>query len=161
MGYCNHADVENKQQSMQQSSCPSCSESIFDHENGQQIENSCKLLSRIAGLYQNPELSDIQIVVGLKIFYAHKLVLCSASEVFRVMFTNPSWCESSRQKIVLKEEPECIQVFELFLRYLYTGKIRLTHYTVLYVLMLADKYGVEDLQVIIQLLILDLHHIVI
>jgi len=39
-----------------------------------------------------------------------------------------------------------LQVFADFLRYMYSGRISLTHDTVLAVLMLADKYNVVDLQ---------------
>lgn len=118
----------------------------FDHTNGQYVGNAHKLLDKIASLYQNQDLSDIQIVVGHDIFHAHKLILCCASDVFRVMLTNPTWLESNRPKIVLKEEPECICVFKDFLRYLYTGQIHLTHNSVLAILMLADKYNIDDLQ---------------
>ncbi|ELT98242.1 hypothetical protein CAPTEDRAFT_109285, partial [Capitella teleta] len=91
-------------------------------------------------------LSDIQIIVGQNVFHLHKLILCCSSDVFKVMLTNPAWPESNKNRIVLKEEPECVSVFEDFLKYLYTGEINLTHYTVLPLLMLADKYDVLDLR---------------
>ena len=99
----------------------------------------------MSALFDDQELSDIQIVVGHKLFHMHKLILCASSDVFRVMLTNPTWPDSQKPRIVLKEEPECIQVFEDFLRYLYRGTIQLSHYNVLPVLMLADKYNVSDL----------------
>ena len=91
----------------------------------------------MAALYDDQELSDIQIAVGHKLFHVHKLILCSSSEVFRVMLTNPSWPESQKPRVVLKEEPECMQVFEQFLQYLYKGTIQLNHCDVLAVLMLC------------------------
>lgn len=121
--------------------------SSFDHDLGQSVENFQRLLGKIAGLFDSPDLSDIQVVVGHRIYYAHKLILCCASDVFRVMLMNPLWSESNRDKIVLKEEPECVHVFDQFLKYLYTGQIQLTHGSVLAILMLADKYNVDDLQV--------------
>jgi len=131
---------------MHHTSCSS-SHSLFAHDHGQHVENSQRLLGKIASLFENQDLSDIQIVVGHNIYHAHKLILCCASDVFRVMLMNPSWSESNLPKIVLKEEPECIQVFDSFLRYLYTGKIHLMHNSVLSILMLADKYNIDDLQV--------------
>ncbi len=104
------------------------------------------LLQRMSALFDDQDLSDIQICVGHKTYHAHKLVLCCASDVFRVMLTNPQWPESQRSKVVLKEEPQCIQAFDSFLRFMYTGIIHLAHHNVLAVLMLADKYNVCDLR---------------
>ena len=118
----------------------------FAHDTGQVLDNSAALLQKITSLYGNHDLSDIQITVGHQVYYAHKLILSCSSDVFRVMLMNPSWPEFHRASIVLKEEPQCVQVFESFLRYLYTGAIHLTHLNVLPVLMLADKYSVADLR---------------
>ena len=118
----------------------------FCHEKGQSIDASSLLVSKMAALYGDQELSDIQIMVGHTVFYVHKLVLCCSSDVFRVMLTKPQWPESQRAKIVLKEEPECIAVFQLFLQYIYTGMIHLNHDTAMPVLMLADKYNIQDLR---------------
>jgi hypothetical protein len=62
------------------------------------------------------------------------------------MLTNPTWPESRTNQVLLKEEPECEEVFEDFLKYMYVGSIHLTQYSVLPVLMLADKYNVVDLR---------------
>ena len=118
----------------------------FCHEKGQRIDGSAMLLLKVAALYGNEELSDVQIVVGHQEHDVHKLILCCSSDVFKIMLTNQSWPDCKRQRIVLKEEPECIAVFEDFLRYLYTGMIHLNHFNVLPILMLADKYNVGDLR---------------
>jgi hypothetical protein len=39
------------------------------------------------------------------------------------MLMNSKWSESQEKKIVLRESPACAAVFEVFLKYLYTGKI--------------------------------------
>ena len=39
----------------------------------------------------------------------------------QVMLMNSKWSESQEKKIVLKESPACAAVFEVFLKYLYTG----------------------------------------
>ena len=59
------------------------------------------------------------------------------------MLMNPEWNESREKRIYLQEAPECIEVFEKFLKYLYTGKLTLSHSTVLPLLALADKYIVK------------------
>ncbi|KAK4302317.1 hypothetical protein Pmani_025583 [Petrolisthes manimaculis] len=110
-----------------------------------QIDNSGSVLEKIAGLYAERLMSDIVLVVGQREFPAHRLILCASSDVFQVMLMNPRWSESREQRIVLQEAAECVEVFELFLRYLYTGRLRVSHATVLPILALADKYNVKDL----------------
>ena len=59
------------------------------------------------------------------------------------MLTKDEWTESSEKVISLYEDAECEPHFETFLKYLYTGKVTLTHTVVLPILILADKYNVE------------------
>ena len=61
------------------------------------------------------------------------------------MLMSNNWTESSEKKIVLKESPACEAVFEVFLKYLYTGKIQVDYANVIPILQLADKYNVKDL----------------
>ncbi|XP_064641660.1 BTB/POZ domain-containing protein 17-like [Lineus longissimus] len=119
--------------------------SAFHHEHGQLINNSYKVLQRFAMLYESQEFCDIQLIVGQQVHFAHKLILCQSSKVFLVMLRSPMWPESQGNQVLLKEEPECCQVFGQFLRYLYTGVIQLTHDNVLPLLILGDKYFIADL----------------
>lgn len=92
--------------------------SLFDHELGQVVDNSPALLNKMASLCDNHELSDIELVVSAGggednnkwVFHAHKLVLCSSSDVLRVMLLNPMWPESLQPRIEFEEESECAQV---------------------------------------------------
>lgn len=118
---------------------------MCDRNHELQIDNSATVLEKIANLYAERLLSDITLVVGGKQFPAHRLILCASSDVFQVMLMNPNWTESQETRVSLKEDPACISVFGDFLKYLYTGKIHINHYTVLPVLALADKYNVRDL----------------
>ncbi|KAI0222523.1 hypothetical protein LSAT2_026226 [Lamellibrachia satsuma] len=118
----------------------------FCQEKGQTIDNSPTLLQKVSSLYDDRELSDIEIVVGSRVYYLQKMILCCSSDVFRVMLTNQSWVDCRKPRVALREEPACIHVFEYFLKYLYTGVVHLDHYNVLSILMLADKYNVRDLQ---------------
>ncbi|XP_014780554.1 BTB/POZ domain-containing protein 17 isoform X1 [Octopus bimaculoides] len=124
---------------------PPTKKTWFGLDTGQHVDNFRIMLHRLFSLYSDPELSDVQLVVGKKVFLVHKLILSMCSDVFKTMLTNPQWPESYKDRIVLKEEPECIQVFQDFMKYIYTGTIHLTHESVLPVLTLADKYGITDL----------------
>ena len=112
----------------------------FSHETGQTVDNSSGILSKLTSLYHSSELSDITICVGKQQFDVHRLILCSASEVFRIMLLSQSWSDYTKKTIQLEEEESCAALFEPFLQFLYSGRIHLDHKSVLPVLMLADKY---------------------
>lgn len=54
------------------------------------------------------------------------------------MLMNPRWSESHESRVVLRETPECSAIFGEFLRYFYTGQIRISHLTIMPLLELAD-----------------------
>ena len=109
------------------------------------MDNSSEVVTKIAGLYAERLMSDVILVVGKQELAAHRLILCASSEVFQIMLMSTNWTESSERKIVLKESPACEAVFEVFLKYLYTGKISVDYANVIPILQLADKYNVKDL----------------
>jgi len=92
--------------------------SLFDQELGQVVDNSPALLNKMAALCDNDELSDIELVVSAAggesdakwTFKAHKLILCSSSDVLKVMLLNPMWRDSLQPRVEFEEEPECAQV---------------------------------------------------
>ncbi|XP_054156266.1 BTB/POZ domain-containing protein 17-like, partial [Oppia nitens] len=111
----------------------------------QKIDNSVKVLEKIAGLYAERLLSDIVLEVNGRPYASHRLILCASSDVFQVMLMNPNWTESQERTIVLQEAADCARVFPEFLKYLYTGIININHSLVLPLVSLADKYNVRDL----------------
>lgn len=111
----------------------------------QKIDNSSKVLEKIAELYAERLLSDITLEVDGKRFPAHRLILCASSDVFQVMLMSSNWTESNESNIVLQEEANCSKVFPEFLAYLYTGRIEVNQQNVLPLLVLADKYNINDL----------------
>lgn len=58
---------------------------------------------------------------------------------------SPQWSESHESRVTLQETPQCVPLFSEFLRYFYTGQIRISYEVVLPILSLADKYNVKDL----------------
>ncbi|XP_063387473.1 BTB/POZ domain-containing protein 17 [Cydia fagiglandana] len=110
-----------------------------------EVDNSSSVLLKIATLYAEQLMSDLVLEVGGVAYPAHRLILCASSEVFQVMLMNREWSEWRESRIVLQETPQASAVFPHFLKYFYTGQIRISHTTVLPVLSLADKYNVKDL----------------
>ncbi|XP_014225379.1 BTB/POZ domain-containing protein 17 [Trichogramma pretiosum] len=110
-----------------------------------EVDNSGSVLMKIATLYADRLLNDISLVVNNVEYPAHRLILCASSDVFETMLLNPQWSESQASKVKLQETPQCSEIFGEFLRYFYTGQIRISHNVVLSVLLLADKYNVKDL----------------
>lgn len=109
------------------------------------VDNSDTVLSKIAALYAERLMSDVCLIVGDVEYPAHRLILCASSDVFQVMLMSTAWSEYQETRVVLGETPECAAVFEVFLKYLYTGKIQLEYATVIPLVALADKYNVKDL----------------
>ncbi|KPI99497.1 BTB/POZ domain-containing protein 17 [Papilio xuthus] len=110
-----------------------------------EVDNSRCVLLKIATLYAEQLMSDLILDVDGVAYPVHRLILCASSEVFQVMLMNREWSECKKTRIVLQENPVAASVFPQFLKYFYTGQIKISHKTVLPVLSLADKYNVSDL----------------
>ncbi|XP_053605812.1 BTB/POZ domain-containing protein 17 [Plodia interpunctella] len=110
-----------------------------------EVDNSKSVLLKIATLYAEQLMSDLTLQVAGVGYPAHRLILCASSEVFQVMLMNREWSEWRESRIVLQEDPAAAAVFPHFLKYFYTGQIKISYHTVLPVLSLADKYNVKDL----------------
>ena len=95
-------------------------------------------------LFNKPELSDIKLKVGDQTFYAHRLILCSGSEVFAKMLGS-NWLESKKKELTLQEDEDCVKVFDRFLFFFYSGSIVISDSYVIPLFMLADKYNVTTL----------------
>ncbi|XP_070577345.1 BTB/POZ domain-containing protein 17-like isoform X1 [Ptychodera flava] len=112
---------------------------------GEYINNSDKLLVSLRNLFNNPEISDITILVGSKKYHAHKVILAHSSDVFKVMLMSDKWKDADQGEIQL-EDTQCEAVFGQFLEYLYTGKVHITTDKAVPLLILADKYNVPELK---------------
>lgn len=110
-----------------------------------EIDNSKHLVTKIATLYAERLMNDICLEVDGVEYPAHRIILCTSSEVFQVMLMNSNWSESQTNRVVLQETKACAEIFEKFLRYFYTGQISINESTVMPIITLADKYIVKDL----------------
>lgn|SRR5690349_17203853 len=113
-----------------------------------EIGDQQSVLLKVAGLYASHLLSDISLVVGENRYPAHRVILSASSEVFQCMLLNPQWQECKESVIHLVEDPQSSRVFPQFLKYLYTGQVRISIETAMPLLSLADKYNIKDLIVL-------------
>lgn len=58
---------------------------------------------------------------------------------------NPQWKETKESIIHLYEDKKAAEFFNLFLKYLYTGQVRISVESAMPLLSLADKYNIKDL----------------
>lgn len=61
--------------------------------------NEREILTEQARFYNNKLLSDVVLQVENEKFFAHKLVLVRASQVFERMFTSRQW-DSHKEKVI-------------------------------------------------------------
>ena len=100
----------------------------------------------ITSVYNRSDSSDIKIIVNDNCYYAHRLVLSAASEVFAKMLSAKSaWKESGCEELVLQEEDDCSKVFDNFLYYMYSGSIVIRDQHAIPLFVLSDKYNVKPL----------------
>ena len=104
------------------------------------VKGECKgvdfkesLLDGFCQIFNDESTSDVTIVVGSKRLYAHKAILAATSEYFHRMFYGGDWKESEQEEVTLHDTPACQEVFEPFLRCLYTGTIDLNPDTALHI----------------------------
>ncbi|KAL0823398.1 hypothetical protein Bca101_047075 [Brassica carinata] len=91
----------------------------------------------------NPTLSDVTFLIDGKQFFAHKICLVASSDIFRAMFDG-LYKERNAQNV---EIPNISwEVFELMMRFIYTGKINITKYLAQELLVAADQYLLDGLK---------------
>ncbi|KAL5541614.1 hypothetical protein UlMin_009324 [Ulmus minor] len=91
----------------------------------------------------NPTLSDVMFLVEGRRFYAHRICLLASSDIFRAMFDG-GYREKDARDI---EIPNIRwEVFELMMRFIYTGTIAITLDIAQDLLRAADQYLLEGLK---------------
>ncbi|KAK4418274.1 arm repeat protein interacting with a [Sesamum alatum] len=91
----------------------------------------------------NPTLSDVTFLVEGKRFYAHRICLLASSDAFRAMFDG-----GYREKDAKDIEIPNIRwdIFELMIRYIYTGSVNVNLDVAQDLLRAADQYLLEGLK---------------
>ncbi|KAK6913906.1 BTB/POZ domain [Dillenia turbinata] len=91
----------------------------------------------------NPTLSDVIFLVEGKRFYAHRICLLASSDAFRAMFDG-GYREKDARDI---EIPNIRwEVFEMMMRFIYTGSVDITLDIAQDLLRAADQYLLEGLK---------------
>ncbi|GFP92288.1 arm repeat protein interacting with abf2 [Phtheirospermum japonicum] len=91
----------------------------------------------------NPTLSDVTFLIEGKRFYAHRICLLASSDAFRAMFDG-GYRERDAKDIVIPNIRW--DVFELMMRYIYTGSVDVNLDIAQDLLMAADQYLLEGLK---------------
>ena len=92
---------------------------------------------------QNGHCTDVQLVVGERVFPVHKVILAARSPVFNAMFSNAMTESKSGIVNITDVDPD---VLEQFLRFMYTGELHQSAPCSNRLAAVADKYQVETLQ---------------
>ncbi|XP_010536264.1 PREDICTED: ARMADILLO BTB ARABIDOPSIS PROTEIN 1-like [Tarenaya hassleriana] len=91
----------------------------------------------------DPTLSDITFLIDGRQFYAHKICLVASSDTFRALFDG-FYKEKDAQNV---EIPNIRwEVFELMMRFIYTGTVNITREVAPDLLRAADQYLLEGLK---------------
>lgn len=88
--------------------------------------------------------SDLELVVEKKHYKVHRIIIAHSSEYFRRLL-NSDFQEKNQRVVELKYE-DCGEVFPVFLRYLYEGRIELNEGNALPLLALSDRFIVDKLK---------------
>uniref|UniRef100_A0A3Q7H5S6 BTB domain-containing protein n=1 Tax=Solanum lycopersicum TaxID=4081 RepID=A0A3Q7H5S6_SOLLC len=91
----------------------------------------------------NSTLSDVTFLVEGKRFYAHRICLLASSDAFRAMFDG-GYRERDAKDIEIPNIPW--DVFELMMRYIYTGSVDVNMGVAKDLLRVADQYLLEGLK---------------
>ncbi|TQD99307.1 hypothetical protein C1H46_015096 [Malus baccata] len=91
----------------------------------------------------NPTFSDITFLVEGKQFYAHRICLLASSDAFRAMFDGGYRERDARDVVIPNIRWE---VFELMMRFIYTGSVNVNMDIAQDLLRAADQYLLEGLK---------------
>ncbi|KAI6206490.1 hypothetical protein M3Y94_00917500 [Aphelenchoides besseyi] len=101
-----------------------------------------RFIERIARTFNCEQYSDVVIEAEDKRFMVSKSIICAQSKVFYAMLTNPL---NEKENGVIKMPSFSSQIVEVFLRFLYSGKVDNIDAVALELLDIADFYQVDRL----------------
>jgi len=101
------------------------------------------VLLYLGSMFNNPTaFPDVVFVLNDEKIYAHKGILASASEHFRVMFSS-RFLESNGEVLVRDISPDS---FKEILKFIYTGILTITGTNVMEILHKATEYALDDIR---------------
>jgi len=106
------------------------------------VPDAVRVPKNITNFLTNQTLTDVTLCQG-KEFKAHKLILAAASPVFKAMFKEGT---KEHQENYVNIQDIDSAIFEVFLRYLYTGQVDKLDGMCLDLFAPADKYDVQPLR---------------
>ncbi|KAG9345435.1 hypothetical protein JZ751_008579 [Albula glossodonta] len=117
------------------------------------VESSCtvdhldQIVKEFSQLYWREDFSDVELVINETVrLKAHRAVLALSSDVFCQMFSEGRWQESGQREVALTEEESCVEHMDAFLQYFYTGTLTIHSGNLFPLLVLSDKYNVQELR---------------
>ncbi|XP_038644717.1 BTB/POZ domain-containing protein 17-like [Scyliorhinus canicula] len=111
------------------------------------LDNQTSFVNTLSALFNKEDFSDIKLIVNKKLtLNAHKFILVVRSDVFRTLLDTERWSDAKDQTVHLTEEEDCLDHFQDFLRYLYSGSVTLSTVNVLPLHLLSEKYNVQELR---------------
>jgi BTB/POZ domain len=116
---------------------------VYNSSNIRDLKPQPNLNSSVTKLLTNNSLTDVTLKVQGKELKAHKVILAAMSPVFEAMLK-----EGTREHQDSKVNIEDIKsdVFEVFLRFLYSGQVEQLDEMFMDLLAAADKYDVQPLK---------------
>lgn len=116
------------------------------------VKTTWTLTADMNSLLGSEENSDFQIIVGNKTFRVHKSILSARSPYFRAMFSH-DMLENVENKVYLDDMEE--EVAEEMLKFIYTGGSPQLDKFADRLLVVAEKYGLEQLKELSELQMID------
>ena len=107
-------------------------------------ESSSLFFGGFLGHLESGAYSDLELVVEKKHYRVHRIIIAHSSEYFRRLL-NSDFQEKNQRVVELKYE-DCGEVFPIFLKYLYEGRIELNDANALPLLALSDRFIVDKLK---------------
>ncbi|XP_078056647.1 BTB/POZ domain-containing protein 17-like [Mustelus asterias] len=111
------------------------------------LDHQTSFINTLSALFNKKDFSDIKLVVNKKLkLNAHRFILVVRSDVFRTLLDTERWSDAKGGTVHLTEEEECLDHFQDFLRYLYSGSVTLSTENVQPLHRLSEKYNVQELR---------------
>ena len=120
-----------------------CTKGTVEVSNTRDVTPKQTLNSSVTSLLANNSLTDVTLKVKEKELKAHKVILAAMSPVFEAMFQE-GYKEHEDNYVNIEDMDS--DVFEVFLRYLYSGQVDKLEEMFTVLLADADKYDVQPLR---------------